>query len=570
MFRHLSSMKRIIALLLLLPGFLSAQKIKGIHLLNYSTNSDLLELSNKIEGLSELGINTIFLEVDYHFDFQSHPELRQTEDVITRSVAQKFAKICNSYGIEIVPQFQSLGHQSWAENTWKLLTVYPELDLTPGAFPNNDSIYCREWDVMNPKVNEIVFPLIDEIIDAFNAKGVHLGMDEVFLLGHPKSPSTKGMDPAFLFGKTVRAFHEYFSKEKGKQLYIWGDRLIDGTRYNYGAWEASLNGTAKAIDSIPTDIIICDWHYNPQQEYKSVDLFINKGFRVLPSSWKDANAANDLIKYSYAKQDSLMIGHMFTTWGAVQKPLLLDYESMLSGLQTIEKEQFHEVYIQSAGLNEKGEMLVALKTSNSNIKVAYTLGGSVPKPDSVNYSVPFVYTGGVIKALPVKNGVAVGDLSESEFTIHKALGKKVTFLTEPSDKYAAANQDQLLVNGVELYGGFGDGQWLGFEGNDAELLIDLGRSTKINSISINFNNKVNSWIHHPSEVVVLGSADGKTFDVLKKATKRKTGKPLVNYTLQVESTVRYVKIIAKNQIIPAGFTGEGNPAWLFIDEIVVK
>lgn len=563
-------MKRIIALLLLLPAFLSAQEIKGIHLLNYSTNSDLLELSNKIEGLSELGINTLFLEVDYHFDFQSHPELRQTEDVITRSVAQKFAKICNSYGIEIVPQFQSLGHQSWAENTWKLLTVYPELDLTPGAFPNNDSIYCREWDVMNPKVNEIVFPLIDEIIDAFNAKGVHLGIDEVFLLGHPKSPSTKGMDPAFLFGKTVREFHEYFSKEKGKQLYIWGDRLIDGTKYNYGAWEASLNGTAKAIDSIPTDIIICDWHYNPQQEYKSVDLFINKGFRVLPSSWKDANAANDLIKYSYAKQDSLMLGHMFTTWGAVKKPLLLEYESMLSGLQTIEKEQFHEVYIQSAGLNEKGEMLVALKTANSNIKVAYTLDGSAPKPESVNYSAPFVYKGGVIKALPVKNGVAAGGLSESEFTIHKALGKKVTFLTQPSDKYAAANQDQLLVNGVELYGGYGDGQWLGFEGNDAELLIDLGASTKINSISINFNNKVNSRIHHPNEVVVLGSKDGKTFDLLNKASKRKTGKPLVNFTLNFDAEVQFIKVIAKNQIIPAGFAGEGNPAWLFMDEIVVR
>ena len=35
---------------------------------------------------------------------------------------------------------------------------------------------------MNPKTNEIVFALIDELIDAFQAKAFHVGMDEVFLL----------------------------------------------------------------------------------------------------------------------------------------------------------------------------------------------------------------------------------------------------------------------------------------------------------------------------------------------------------------------------------------------------
>lgn len=558
---------------LVLIGSVTAQKstVNAIHLLNYNSNKDLLELTNKVEGLSKLGINTIFLEVDYHFDFKSHPELQQTNDVITKAVARKFAKICASYGIDIIPQFQSLGHQSWAENTWKLLTEYPELDLTPGAFPNNDSIYCREWDVMNPKVNEIVFPLIDELIDAFNAKGVHLGMDEVFLLGHNKSPSTKGMSTAYLFGKTVREFHDYFTKKHNKQLYIWGDRLIDGTKYNYGAWEASLNGTHLAIDSIPKDIIICDWHYNVQNEYKSVDLFIEKGFKVLPSSWKDANAANALIKYSYAKQDTNMLGHLFTTWGAVPKATLLDYKSLVEGMSTIKNEQYHEVYIQSAGLNSAGEMLVSLTTSNPKLQIKYTLNGDSPTAQlGAVYNAPFVYKGGPIKAVPIKDSSIVGSETTGDFVIHKALGKKVQFLTNPSDKYAAANQDILLVNGVELYGGFGDGQWLGFEGNNAEFIIDLDSVQLVTSLSLNFSNRVNSWIHHPNEVVVLGSTDGEVFNVLQVVSKRKTGKPLINFSFSFESRVRFVKVIAKNQIIPEGFTGAGNPAWIFIDEAIVR
>ena len=38
-----------------------------------------------------------------------------------------------------------------------------------------------------------------------------------------------------------------------------------------------------------------------------------------------------------------------------------------------------------------------------------------------------------------------------------------------------------------------------------------------------------------------------------------------------KAKARYVKIIARNAgIIPKGAAGEGNPAWLFVDEIYVK
>lgn len=550
---------------------LQAQKTVGIHLLAYTNDETLMKLANDLEALKKKGVNTLFLEVDYHFDFKSHPELTSKDKFITRSMAKKFSKMCKSYGMKIIPQFQCLGHQSWAGNTWELLTVYPELDLTPGAFPGNKGLYCREWDVTNPKVNEIIFPMIDEILEAFDADGLHMGLDEVFLLGSDESPNTKGMDPAYLYGKFIREFHDYFSKKQNKQLYMWGDRLIDGGKFGYGKWEASLNGTHKAVDSIPKDIIICDWHYRTQKEYLSVDMFIKKGFRVIPCSWKDEKAAGDLIRYSYAKQNPKMLGHMYTLWGAIKPEELLSFGSLNSGMEIIKGEKYHEVFISQNGVSKEGKLLVKMNASNSKVEIRYTIDGSDPNASSIKYSKPFEYVKGqVLKSVPVSDGIVVGIVTEAEFVIHKAVGKKITLLTEPSEDYAAEFKEKVLVNGVEFTMSYSDGEWLGFEKIDCEFVLDMGETQMINSVSMNFHNKVNDWVHHPLEVIVMGSEDGKTYKEVGKVVKRKTGRVIVNYKIPIKKEVRYLKVLAKNQVIPEGFNGAGEKAWIFIDEVMVE
>lgn len=547
-----------------------AQKTIGIHLLDYTNDETLMKLANDLEGLQKKGVNTLFLEVDYHFDFKSHPELTSKDKFITKQMAKKFAKMCKSYGMKIIPQFQCLGHQSWAGNTWELLTVYPELDLTPGAFIGNEGLYCREWDVMNPKVNEIIFPMIDEILEAFDADGLHMGLDEVFLLGTKESPSTKGMDPAFLYGKVIREFHDYFTKKQKKQLYMWGDRLIDGGEFGYGKWEASLNGTHKAVDSIPKDIVICDWHYRTQKEYLSVDMFIEKGFKVIPCSWKDEKAAGDLIRYSYAKQDSMMLGHLYTLWGAIKPEELLSFGSLNSGMEIIKGEKYHEVFIFQGGVSDEGELMVKMKASNPKVEIMYTTDGSEPNASSSLYSGPFPYlTGQVVKAVPAVQGVVVGVSSEAEYSIHKAIGKKVTLLTTPSTDYAAEFKEKLLVNGVEFTANYSDGEWLGFDKVDCNFELDMEKRQMINSISMNFHNKVNDWVHHPLEVIVMGSSDGVNYTEVGKVLKRKTGRTIVNFKIPIKKELRYLKVLAKNKVIPEGFNGAGNKAWIFIDEVVV-
>jgi hypothetical protein len=308
---------------------------RGLHLLGYSTDKELETLGSQVPKLAEMGLNVIVLEVNYGFRFESYPKLRAGQGPITREGAGKLAGICKKHGVRLIPQFQCLGHQSWKETTFPLLTVYPELDLTPGAFPKNEGIYCREWDPLNPKVNEIVFKLIDEIADAFEADAFHVGMDEVFLLGAEQSPSTKGKDPAKLIAQVVNELHGHLVKKRKVEMLMWGDRLFDAKKHNWDKWEAAENGTAPAVDMIAKDIIICPWHYERKEAYPSLGIFVEKGFRVLPASWHKLDASKALIEAGQKLNSPKVLGHLFTTWGRAKKDALAEYPPMVQGLKLL-------------------------------------------------------------------------------------------------------------------------------------------------------------------------------------------------------------------------------------------
>jgi len=53
------------------------------------------------------------------------------------------------------------------------------------------------------------------------------GMDEVFYIAHPDCPRCCGCDPAVLFVQEVMLIRNHLA-QNGKDLWIWGTRLIDG------------------------------------------------------------------------------------------------------------------------------------------------------------------------------------------------------------------------------------------------------------------------------------------------------------------------------------------------------
>jgi hypothetical protein len=292
------------------------KQVFGIHVPFNSTN-ETDALTAEIPSLAELGINLLIAEVNYSYAYTCHPELRMANP-IPREHIRRLVDACRKSGIRLVPQFQCLGHQSWPQFTLPLLARYPEFDETPGMYPNNIGIYCRSWCPQIPQVNEIVFALMDELLEVFEADALHVGMDEVFLIASEFCPRCKGDNPARMFALAVNHYYDHLVRDRKVEMMMWGDRLLDDAVMGYGEWESSQNHTFPAIESIPRDIIICDWHYQLRAEYPSVPFFQSKGFRVLPGGFHIEEAVSALIDYAKMNQQGRLLGYLATTWGTAK------------------------------------------------------------------------------------------------------------------------------------------------------------------------------------------------------------------------------------------------------------
>ena len=280
------------------------------------------------EELAPRKVNTLFLLVDYRYQFKSHPELADSTGLSNAEV-KKIVRACAEHHIRIIPQINMLGHQGWEEHPGKLLQVYPQFDETPWVknpehyvWPNADNLYCRSYCPLYPGIHEVLFAVIDELCDAFESTAFHAGMDEVFYLGESKCPRCGGRDPAVLFAGEVQALHDHLA-QKGRELWIWGDRLIDGKTTGIGEWEASYNNTFRAADLIPKDVVICDWHY--ERPDQTAVYFAMKGFRVVTCPWRMSQPGvaqvDDMVRFRNASTPEMkprFYGIVETTWSPTQ------------------------------------------------------------------------------------------------------------------------------------------------------------------------------------------------------------------------------------------------------------
>jgi len=275
-------------------------------------------------GVAANKINLIILQIDYHYQFKSHPELTDSFALSTADI-KKIVAACRKNNIRLIPQINLLGHQSWANKTGMLLKKYPQFDETPWIsmpavykWPNADSLYCKSYCPLYPGLHKVIFDVMDELVDVFEASAFHAGMDEVFFIGEDKCPRCAHHDRSRLFADEVKTLRDHLA-ERNKTLWIWGDRLIDGRTTGIGMWEASYNDTWRAVDMIPKDVVICDWHY--ERPDKTAVYFSMKGLQVLTCPWRDPQLAvqqiQDVLNFranSTPEMKDRFQGILETTW----------------------------------------------------------------------------------------------------------------------------------------------------------------------------------------------------------------------------------------------------------------
>jgi hypothetical protein len=281
------------------------------------------------DGLAPRLVNTLILMVNFSYEFDSHPELRD-EGALSQADVRKLVRACEKHNIRLIPQINLLGHQSWAGRVNNLLRVYPQFDETPKIlmpenykWPNTDGLYCKSYCPLHPDVHQVIFDLMDEICDVFETDAFHAGMDEVFYIGHDSCPRCSGHDKAELFAGELTAIRNHLAG-KGRQLWIWGDRLIDGKTTGMGMWEASMNNTYRAVDLIPKDVFICDWHY--ERPDQTAVYFAMKGLQVATCPWRNPESgvmqAEDMLRFRQHSTNEMkdrFAGMVQTVWSSPEQ-----------------------------------------------------------------------------------------------------------------------------------------------------------------------------------------------------------------------------------------------------------
>jgi hexosaminidase len=163
---------------------------------------------------------------------------------------------------------------------------------------------------------------------------------------------------------------------------------------------------------------------------------------------------------------------------------------------------------------------------------------------------------------------------------HLARGAPLNVVTPASSPYSRGG-DPGLVDGVTGSIDRRGGDWQGYEEQDLEVVVDLGTPTSIERVTVGFLQVVWARIFLPSAVEVSLSEDGETFVPLGTAVhdvplddptdRRHRFEVIRDSGKDAQSVARYVRVRAVNLgRAPPDHERSGEPAWLYVDEIIVE
>ena len=156
------------------------------------------------------------------------------------------------------------------------------------------------------------------------------------------------------------------------------------------------------------------------------------------------------------------------------------------------------------------------------------------------------------------------------------MGRTIQLNTEYSSQYTAGG-NIALINMLRGSGDFRTGNWQGYEGENIDCVIDLGKKQKIKTVGMGFLQDENSWIFMPEYVEFKISEDGKKYHSLgiinNKVDPHKGGSIIRDFKIDLEkkTKLRYIKVFVKNRgLCPTWHKGAGNKSWIFADEVWVE
>lgn len=272
-------------------------EFRGVHL--FLPAEDQMEFTKRLisDFLSPLGYNFIIMQFSAAMKLDSHPEINESfleviekshsgewppfphdtvggGKIVSKESVRDLVAFAKLYGIEIVPEIQSLGHVQYITLAHPEIAEIPELSEDEEtderlADTRPETFYHHSACPSNPKTYEILFDILDEILEVVKpTEYVHMGHDEVYEIG--VCPVCKDKDPSDLYAGDVTKIHDYLA-ERGLKMMIWADMLQPASGYQ----------TIPAIDKIPKDVLLLDfiWYFRRKEDIE--EHLLSHGFEIL-------------------------------------------------------------------------------------------------------------------------------------------------------------------------------------------------------------------------------------------------------------------------------------------------
>ena len=492
-------------------------------------------------------------------------------------------------GVNIVPEIELPGHSVAA------LAAHPEYSCTGGPFEVETDwgvfkdIYCAGND------STFVFleNVLDEIIELFPSKYIHIGGDEAPKYRWENCSKCKKriqdenlQDTHELQSYFIQRIENYISS-KGKKLIGW-DEILDGglaQGATVQSWRG-FNGASEAAKAGHDAIVSPTSHAYFDYDLDAIDLEKVYNFDPIPT-----DVPNDKVKHiiggecnmwSERAPQNTIDSKVFPRLLAMSE-VLWDYPTIRDYNLFYERVQAHYKRLDFLGVNygletqpidmnseyEDGHFYVTLNKGVKDLKLFYQIN----QDETVLYDSTFIISESAnIKTWAIKNDVSYGDSLEIELYEHKGLDARIANLKVYSKTYDGGGDDA-IVNGLRGGLNFRDGHWQGYFGTDFEATITLDSIQRIDSVISSFYQYNLSWIFMPKQILVYTSVDGDNYYKRAKLSPsisvKQEGQFFEEFVLTFpEVEAKHVKIKALNYgVCPDWHPAAGSKSWLFVDEV---
>lgn len=584
-------------------------KLNKLHLHLTDDNGWRIEIK-RYPLLAEVGSRRVERPGEPFFDRrnarQGEPTVEKgfyTQDDIREIVAYAMAR-----HIEVIPEIEMPAHSNAALAAYPLLAC-PVVDKYIGVLPglggnHADIIYCAG----NDSVFTFLEGVIDEVLELFPSRYIHLGGDEAWKTHWKECPLCQ-----------TRMKVEGLEDEEALQGYFMARmaRYVQGKGREVMGWDELTNTT------IPKDAILFGWQGYGQAALKGAEQghrFVMTPARIMyliryqgpqwfePLTYFGNNTLKDVYDYEPVQKEwtpaitKLLMGVQASLWTEFcDKPEDVDYLMFprLSALAEVAwtqpgcknwgsylkaMDRFNEhiaakgiVYarsmynIQHTVTPANGSLQVKLECIRPDVQIRYTTDGTEPGVQSALYTKPLqLATAQTVKAATFANGEQMGKTLVLPVKWNKATAKPISGVNAEGLK--------LLVNGVRGSLKQTDFEWCSWMNNDTiAFTVDLRKKEDIHTVTLGCITVYGMAVHKPAYIQVAVSDDNRNFRSVGEIRHSpeeifREGSYIDDCSLALDNVrARYVRITLHGAgACPGTHIRPGQEARPYLDELIIE